>query len=172
MLAERFQILTEQRLAAAARIAQARAARDAFVAVEFPSLNNALLAMVQAVTGSDPRLAVTTSTAVQAYPGHSFGSLSAIIIEVRSTFYGPVELVRFTPSLESVSKDQFGIVRIETENIPDLPAATSATAIRNRGVLMIGTSSSALAVPSDGNLAVLTPDLLEQFLATLFIRTR
>jgi hypothetical protein len=162
------------RLAQQASSVQAqRAARDAFIVAEFPLLDAAFATLVDTTVGSEPHLTVTHTPATDTFTNHSFVSLAKTISNVRSTLYGTPENVLFTPSLESTQPDEFAVIRITTDGLPQV-ALENATGIfadmLKRGILMRGKTAASLVAPDGGNFTPLTADLLEGFLAALFIR--
>lgn len=172
MLSDLFQ-QEETRLAQrAARVQAQRAARDAFIVAVFPVLDAAFAGLVDTTVGADPKLTVTHTPATDTFTNHTFVSLNKTITNVKSTLYGTAENVLFTPSLESIDADQFAVIRITT----DLPGVATedlgsgfADMLR-RGILMRGKTIASLVAPENGNFVTLTSDLLEGFLAALFIR--
>lgn len=175
MLAERFRE-TLQRLGSVETERRAvRAARDQVIAARFPALDAAFVAMVRSVTGIHPRLAVVTTPTADTFTGRGFATLDRTIVEVRSTLYGAVEGVRFTPALEAVAQDQFGVIRVTLDNATAaFPANGQGALLRSvldRGVLMRGTDSASLVVATATGFEPLTPELLEAFLTGVFVRT-
>jgi hypothetical protein len=162
------------RLAQRATNVQAqRAARDAFIQAQFPLLDAAFAAMVDSTVGSEAHLTVTHTPATDTFTNHSFASLNKTITNVQSILYGTQENVIFTPFLESIEPDEFAVIRIATDGLPD--AATENLdsffgEVLGRGILMRGKTTASLVVPDGGNFSPLTPGLLEGFLAALFIR--
>jgi hypothetical protein len=171
MLAARFQDVVAKRLTATDRTQQARADRDAFIQAQFPLLDAAFSAMVDVAVGTDPRLAIVRTPTTDTFTNHTFASLPKTVIEVRSTLYGPVESVRFTPALQSIYPDQFAVIQVRTDGVPNLTANPSVRGIQNRGILMRGSTSASLVISTDHAFTTLTAALLEEYLATLFIRT-
>jgi hypothetical protein len=171
MLAARFQDAVAKRLTATDRTQQVRADRDAFIQAQFPLLDAAFSTMMDVAVGTDPRLAIVSTPAIETFTNHTFASLAKTVIEVRSTLYGPTESVRFTPALQSIYPDQFAVIRVRTDGVPDLTANPLVKAIQDRGILMRGSTSASLVIPIGDNFATLTALLLEDYLATLFIRT-
>ncbi len=174
MLADKFQEVVDALEAKAAERQQASAARDAFIATNFPLLDQAFSDMVSAATGSHPRLAVVKTMVTETFTGRGFATLNKTVIDVRSTLYGPIELLRFTPALESVDVDQFGVIRIESQglqvNLTGDDTELSSSMLQ-RGILMRGTESADLVVSKTNGFETLTADLLEELLAAVFIRT-
>ncbi|HYJ78716.1 MAG TPA: hypothetical protein VEW03_03865, partial [Longimicrobiaceae bacterium] len=146
-----------------------------FIPVQFPAMDAAFNGLVDAATGVHPRLSVVRTTLTDTFTNRGFASLNKTVTDVRSTLYGPLEQVRFTPALEAVDAGQFGIIRVETEGLtPRLPAGAGAAAQRamlERGIVMRGIDAPSLGVPADGEVQPLTAALLEGFLAALLIRT-
>jgi hypothetical protein len=175
MLADQFQEVQQELQDDDAERAAARAARDAFIAAQFPAMNTAFNGLVDEATGVHPRLSVVRTPLTDTYTNRGFASLNKTVTDVRSTLYGPLEQVRFTPALESVDPGQFGVIRVETAGMePRLPAGPGAAAFRailQRGIVMRGTDAASLGVPVEGAVQPLTDELLEDFLAALFIRT-
>lgn len=175
MLAERFDEALEALAAAAAEREQARNERDEFIEEKFPELDAAFSNMVTAVTGNHPKLAVIKTVVTDTFTGRGFATLNKTVIDVRSTLYGPVEEVRFTPALESVDVDQFGVVRIATQGLrPSMGSGLAAALLESmlkRGILMRGSESAHLVVAEGERLEELVPQQLEDFLTALFIRT-
>jgi len=163
----------ENRLALRAASVQAqRAARDAFIVAQFPLLDTAFASLVDTTVGTDPKLIVTHTPATDTFTNHTFATLNRTITNVRSTLYGTAENVLFTPSLESIDADEFAVIRITTD-LPDVATQNLDSAfadILRRGILMRGKTTASLVAPQNGNFVTLTSDLLEGFLAALFIR--
>lgn len=172
MLSSLFQ-QEETRLALRAASVQAqRAARDAFIVAQFPVLDAAFAGLVDTTVGTDPKLTVTHTPATDTFTNHTFVSLNKTITNVQSTLYGTAENVLFTPSLESLDPDEFAVISITTD-VPDVATESLEPAfadILRRGFLMRGKTSASLVAPDNGNFVTLTPNLLEGFLAALFIR--
>jgi hypothetical protein len=82
--------------------------------------------------------------------------------------------VTFTPFLESIDADQFGVIRITTDGLPDAITADPGEQIfadmLTRGILMRGKTAGSLVVPDGSNFLTLNGDLLVRLLAALFIR--
>src|SRR5262245_34650857 len=97
MLAEGFEEALQRLAEEAEARDQARAARDAFIEAQFPLLDAAFVQMAREATGIHPRLAVVAVPVVETFTGRGFTALSKTVVEVRSTLYGAVESVRFTP---------------------------------------------------------------------------
>lgn len=175
MLAERFQELIEARAAEAEERQEARQARDAFIKLQFEALDQAFADLVVAVTGSHPRLSVVSTAVTEAIANRHFATLDKTVTEVHSTLYGTLEQVRFFPALEFVETDQFGAIRVTTEDVPAAFGTDGQAALHKamlkRGILMRGQASAHLVVKTQDGFAPLTADLLESFLARLFIRT-
>ena len=175
MLAEKFKIALEKLQAKAVEQQQARAARDNVIKVKFPELDSAFSNLVTTVCGSHPKLALIKTTVTDFFTNHSFATLDKTVIEIRSTLYGPLEKAMFTPSLESLDGDQFGIIKAATEGIDVRFGAGDHAArfkpILDRGILMRGRDATQLVILVAGNFEALTAQLLEDFLEALFIRT-
>ncbi|MGH7393924.1 MAG: hypothetical protein ACREM3_31365 [Candidatus Rokuibacteriota bacterium] len=175
MLAERFEETLVRTQNEATERQQARSSRDDFIGVQFPRLDAAFVAMVRDVTGTHPRLAVVTTPVTETFTGRGFATLTRTVIEVRSTLYGAVEGVRFTPGLESIALDQFGVIKVGLDNLtPSFVANGTGPLFRSmvdRGVLMRGATAAGLVVARDTGFEPLTSTLLEAFLTALFVRT-
>jgi hypothetical protein len=175
MLADRFVEAVDKLEADAAAVEEARAARDAFIEANFPALDQAFVNMVQAVTGTHSRLAVFMTPVIDTFTNRGFTSLTKTVVEIRSTLYGPIERVTFTPALEAVSPNQFGVIRVETEGTATQFGADEDAALfkslLDRGVVMEGQETASLSVVSGETYEPLTAGVLEDFLARLFIRT-
>lgn len=175
MLADRFTTeLTRLQTRDTERL-QARNARDTFIQAQFPVMDTAFSDLVTAATGQHVRLSVIRTTVTDTFTGHLFATLNKTVIELRSTLYGSIEKLRFTPALESVAVDQFGVIKVATE---DLPVALGASdqlplfqSMLDRGVLMRGRDAAHLVVARDNTFVELTGALLEDFLTALFVRT-
>ena len=176
MLADRFEEALIELQEKAAEAQTARSERDDFIKIKYPEMNTGFSGMVDNVTGSHARLQVSKSTVIDTYSNHSFTTLSKTVVDIRSTLYDKIEEIRFTPSLESIATDQFGVISVATENMA-VPAFSNGSSelfqsILNRGILMRGKDSSAsLVVEKGNNFEELTDQLLEDFLAAMFIRT-
>jgi hypothetical protein len=174
MLADRFAEAVDKLQADAAAQEEARAARDSFIEVNFPLLDQAFVAMVRAATGTHPRLAVSTTTVIDTFVNRAFTSLTKTVVEIRSTLYGPIERVTFTPALDAVAPTQFGVIRADAEGAAVVGADEEAVLFKSlleRGVVMEGQEVASLSVLNGESYVPLTADLLENFLARLFIRT-
>jgi len=177
MLADRFRVVQQELQDDAAARAGERAARDAFIAAQFPVLDAAFNALVDEATGAHPRLAVVRTPVTDPFTNRGFASLDKTVTDVRSTLYGPLEQVRFTPGLESVDPEQFGIIRVATEGLtPKLGGGggqgAPLRAMLERGIVMRGREApGSLGVALGNEVRPLTAELLESFLAALFIRT-
>src|SRR5262245_47907280 len=99
MLADRFQAESDRVAAKATQAQQARVDRDNFIKIQFPALDTAFSGMVTAVSGSHPKLAVIKTPVTDTFAGRGFATLNKTFIEMRSTLYGPLERVTFTPAL-------------------------------------------------------------------------
>lgn len=158
----------------AADVKAQRATRDAFIQTEFPLMDAAFATMVDTTVGSDPHLAVTHTPATDTFTNHTFVTLNKTITNVQSTLYGNPENVLFTPSLESIEPDEFAVIHIATDGLPEVATENVGSpifaAMLQRGVLMRGKTAASLVVPDAGNFTPLNADLLEGFLAALFIR--
>ncbi|HEX2330564.1 MAG TPA: hypothetical protein VHN74_17710 [Candidatus Angelobacter sp.] len=174
MLSDLFQQETARRAAQAAITQQNRADRDAFIVAQWPLLDKAFSDMVDATVGSDPHLTVTHTTATDSFSNHTFASLNKTITAVKSTLNGAPETVTFTPFLRSVAPDQFGVVSITTDGLPNAitsdPGAQLFADLLKEGILMRGKTAGSLVVLDDGQFTNLTAETLQGFLAALFIR--
>ena len=175
MLSDLFQEEAARRAAQAAVTQQTRNDRDSFIVVQWPLMDKAFSDLVDATVGNDSHLTVTRTAATDNFTNHTFPSLNKTITAVQSTLHGTPEKVIFTPFLQSVAIDQFGVIKIMTEGLPDTivadPGAQVFAGMVNQGILMRGKTTGSLVVPDGGNFTNLTADLLEAFLAALFIRT-
>lgn len=173
MLATKFQETLAKLQADAVARQQALAQRDAFIQAQFPVLDAAFSAMVSRVCGSHPRLAVIKTAVTDTVTNHTFTTLSKTVIEVRSTLYGPLEVVTFTPALEAIAPDQFAVIRATTAGLTVTGEgfASALKSLLDRGVLMRGKTSAGLVLAKGDGFEPLTDALLESFLAALFIRT-
>ena len=176
MLSDLFQNEEIRRASRSAAVQQQRDARDAFIQAQFPLGDAAFSSLVDATVGLDSHLTVTHTTVTDHFTNHTVGTLDKTITVVQSTLYGAPEQLTFTPLLEAIAPDQFGVVKISSDGLPDSviadPGAEVFSAMLSRGILMRGKTTFALVVPDGGNFTSLTTDLLEGFLAALFIRTR
>ena len=174
MLSDRFQQETARRASQTAATQQARNVRDAFIVAQWPLLDAAFAAMVDAAVGTEAHLLTTHAPATDHFTNHTFLSLNKTITTVQSTLNGAPEKVTFTPSLESKDADQFGVIRIATDGLPysitSDPGAQVFADMLQRGILMKGKTTSSLVVPDGSNFMALSKELLEGFLAALFIR--
>jgi hypothetical protein len=117
MLAERFTTAEAGMQQQAQEDADRRAARDEFIRVQYPLMNQRFATMVNAATGSHPRLQIARGVVTEVFSGRGFASLDNTQTEIRSTLYGPPEIVRFVSALESVVDGQFGVLRLTLENL-------------------------------------------------------
>lgn len=175
MLSDLFQQETARRAAQAALTQQARNDRDAFIVVQWPLMDTAFSNLVDSTVGTDSHLSVTHTPATDNFTNHTFVSLNKTITAVQSTLNGAPETVTFTPFLQSIATDQFGVIKITTDGLPDAivadPGAQIFADMLSQGILMRGKTTSSLVAPDGGNFTNLTADLLQGFLAALFIRT-
>lgn len=175
MLSDRFQGEMARMANQAAGTQQQRDARDAFIQTQFPFQDTAFANMVDGTIGKDSHLSVTRTQATDHFTNHSFATLNKTITAVQSTLYGMPEIVTFTPALESRDADQFGVIRITADGLPDSivadPGSLIFAAMMKRGVLMRGKTTASLMVPDGSNFTPLNSGLLENFLVALFIRS-
>lgn len=177
MLADRFQA-TEAALQAQAQArAQASADRDAFIAARFPTLDTLMGTRLANTTGVHPRLAVVNTPLTDTFTNRGFATMDKTVREVRSTLFGPLEAVRFTPLVETGDADQFGLVRVEVEGGPAVrfPATGQGARFRSlleRGIVMRGRpdTGARLMVADEGGFTELSDALLEEFLAAVLVR--
>ena len=177
MLAQTFQEVVDDRLDQSQENQAARAERDDFIKLHFEQLDVQFSQMIDTVTGTHARLDVTRSAIQQPITNRGFTFLDKTIVEVRSTLYGNLEIVRFTPDLQFVERDQFGVIAIETIDVPlasiQSGDAASFQDILGSGILMRGAETASLVVPraaDEPGFEDLTEDRLESFLETAFIR--
>jgi hypothetical protein len=174
MLSDLFQQETARRASQAADTQAKRAARDAFIVVQWPLLDAAFTSLVSSIVGTEGHLSITTAPATDHFTNHTFASLNKTITTVKSTLNGSAEQVTFTPFLESIDADQFGVIRITTDGLPDAITADPGEQIfadmLTRGILMRGKTAGSLVVPDGSNFLTLNGDLLVRLLAALFIR--
>ena len=174
MLSDRFQQETARRASQSAATQQKRADRDAFIVAQWTLLDTALASLVDSTVGAEGHLSITHTPATDTFTNHTFVSLNKTVTTVQSTLNGAPEKLTFTPSLESIDPDQFGVVRITTDGLPYSitadPGAQVFADMLKRGILMRGKTTSSLVVPDGSNFLTLSGDLLEGFLAALFIR--
>ncbi|MBZ5523737.1 MAG: hypothetical protein LAP21_16005 [Acidobacteriia bacterium] len=174
MLSQQFQQETARRATQSAATQQARAARDAFIVVQWPLLDAAFAALVDSAVGTEAHLSITHTPATDNFTNHTFASLNKTITAVQSTLNGAPETVTFTPALESIDPDQFGVIRITTDGLPYSittdPGAQVFADMLKRGILMRGKTTSSLVAPDGSNFMTLNAELVEGLLAALFIR--
>lgn len=173
MLATKFQEALDKLQADATSRQQASTQRDAFIQAQFPVLDAAFSAMVSRVCGTHPRLALVKTVVIDTVTNHTFATLTKTVIEVRSTLYGPLEVVTFTPALEAIAADQFAVIHATTEGLTATGEgwASSLKSLLERGILMRGKTAASLVLAKGEGFEPLTDALLESFLAALFIRT-
>ncbi|HEY2389848.1 MAG TPA: hypothetical protein VGK22_01630 [Candidatus Angelobacter sp.] len=174
MLSDLFQLETARRASQTSATQQKHAARDAFIVVQWPLLDTSFAALVDSAVGAEAHLSITHTAATDNFTNHTFASLNKTITTVQSTLNGAPEQVTFTPSLESIDPDQFGVIKVTTDGLPDSivadPGAQVFADMLQRGILMRGKTTSSLVVPDGSNFMTLSGDLLEGLLAALFIR--
>lgn len=175
MLSDRFQEELARRTAQAGGMQQMRAHRDAFIATQWPLMDAAFADLVDSTVGVEPHLSVTHTPATDDFTNHTFASLDKTITVVQSTLNDAPEKVTFTPFLESIVPDQFGVIKVTAEGLPPYSASADPVTevfagMLQRGILFRGKTTSSLVAPKLGNFVDLTADLLERFLAALFIR--
>jgi hypothetical protein len=174
MLSDLFQQETARRASQAADTQAKRAARDTFIAAQWPLLDAAFAALVDSSVGTEGHLSITHLPATDHFTNHSFGSLNKTITTVKATLNASAEHVTFTPFLESIAPDQFGVIRITTDGLPYAITADPGEQIfadmLTRGILMRGKTAGSLVVPDGSNFLTLNGDLLVGLLAALFIR--
>jgi len=157
----------------AANVQARRAVRDAFIQAQFPLLDTAFATMVDTTVGSEAHLTVTHTPATDTFTNHTFVSLNKTITNVQSILYGTPENVLFTPSLESIDPDEFAVIRITTDGLPKVATENLGPVFADmlrRGILMRGKTAASLVAPDQGNFIPLNADVLQGFLAALFIR--
>jgi len=174
MLSVLFQEELARLAAQSAGVQQQRAARDAFIVAQFPLLDASFASTVDSAVGSDSHLAVTHTPATDHFTNHSFASLNKTVTGVQSTLYGAPETVTFTPALQSLDAAQFAVISIATDGVPDStvsdPGDPAFLAMLQRGIWMRGTTVGALVVPQGSAFTAFNGDMLQGFLAALFIR--
>lgn len=174
MLSDLFQQETARRASQASATQQKRTARDAFIVVQWPLLDTAFAALVDSSVGTEGHLSITHTPATDNFTNHTFASLNKTITTVQSTLNGAAEKITFTPFLESIAPDQFGVIRISTDGLPysitSDPGEQIFADMLTRGILMRGKTTSSLVAPDGSNFLTLTAGLLEGLLAALFIR--
>ena len=99
MLAETFSDVVAARQQQAQVDQAAREARDDFIKLNFEQLNTAFSHMIDTVTGAHPLLTVAKSALTETVSNRHFTSLDKTVIEARSTLYGKLETIRFSPAL-------------------------------------------------------------------------
>jgi len=174
VLAQLFDTVERQMQQQADVSTQRRTERDEFIRVQYPAMTAQFSTMVSQATGTHARLAVARGVVTEIFVGRGFASLDNVQIEVRSTLYGAPEVVRFASALESVVDTQFGVFRISLENLkPRFRTDGDGPLFQwllSSGVLMTGANAAALTIRDGNNLAPLSVELLERFLATLLVR--
>ncbi len=175
MLSELFQQELARLASQSAGVQQQRNQRDAFIAVQFPLLDASFVAAVDSIVGHDSHLTVTHTPATDHFTNHTFTSLNKTITAVQSTLYSSPETVTFTPALQSLDPAQFGVISITTDGLPDSvvadPGEPIFTALLQQGIWMRGTTVGSLVIPSGANFTAFNSELLQDFLAALFIRS-
>jgi hypothetical protein len=174
MLSDLFQQETARRASQASATQQKRTARDAFIVAQWPLLDAAFAKLVDSSVGTEAHLSITHTPATDNFSNHTFASLNKTITTVQSTLNGAAEKITFTPFLESIDPDQFGVIRITTDGLPysitSDPGEQIFADLLARGILMRGKTTSSLVAPDGNNFLTLTGDLLVGLLAALFIR--
>lgn len=152
-----------------------RQVRDAFIKVEFEKLDQKLADMIGEVTGSHPRLVVVKTAVTETIVNRNFATLNKTVTEIHSTLYGTVERLRFTPGLEFLAKDQFGVVKVTSEDLPvrlgNGEKAALFRSVLERGIVLRGREAAHLMVSRDNGFAAFNAVFLEDFLTQLFVRT-
>lgn len=175
MLAERFDEVLKKRAEETAQQARSRATRDQFVKTKFGELDTAFASMVEAVIGNHSKLVLVKTLLTDTITTRTFPSLDKTVIELRSTLNGPVEKVVFTPALEFATEGQFGVIAVESEGIRiDLGGDKQTPALKSilkRGLVMRGKKYASLGIEVGKQFKVLKEEVLEDFLARLFIRS-
>lgn len=175
MLATTFQAILDQREARNRERAEASAARDAFIAEQFPRLLTGFGTSLVAVTGQHARLALNVIATPVTYTDRGFASLDQARYELKSTLYDRDETIRFIPELESVHSNQFGVIRVETEGLGAVLTVAAADDIHEslleHGILMRGDTAAELAVKIGETTASLTDEDIEAFLTVLLVRS-
>jgi len=175
MLSDRFATALDQLQEKAADRQAARDERDAFIVANWPVLDTEFADMVVDVVGAHPRLAVVAALVTDTFTGHSFTTLDKTVTTVISTLYGTAERVVFTPALEFVDANQFGVIRVDVDGFtPSLNGGIQGARFKSlldRGVIMEGQAHASLSYKSNDHYEPLTAQLLEDFLAALFVRT-
>jgi hypothetical protein len=176
MLADTFIEVLEARQEEAQAGQQARDERDDFIEQTFEQLDQQFSDLIDQATGVHALLAVVKSPVTETITNRNFATLDKTIIEVRSTLNAKLEIVRFTPALQFLHRDQFGVVEIETIDVPE-PAGQEGAAAEFKsmkaGIVMRGQEAGSLVIPSvdAGNgFEDLTAERLESFLETAFVR--
>jgi hypothetical protein len=174
MLSDQFREEIARRAARKQSTHQQRAQRDAFIQTQWPLMDKAFADLVDATVGTEAHLSMTHTPATDNFTNHSFVTLDKTITAVRSTLNLSPETVTFTPFLETIEPDQFGVIRIQGDGLPysilaDRGAAVFAGMLK-RGILMRGKTQSSLVVPDGANFLDLNAELLEGFLSALFLR--
>jgi hypothetical protein len=173
-LSERFTTVRSRIDASVAVAESERAARDAFIRIEFEKLAASFAVRLGAVCGTHARLAVITNHETTPVLNRTFLTLANTRVEVTSTLYGSTETVRFTPRLDFTLPGQFGLIEVTLESLPaGVLARLSALShsLFTRGIVMRGVTSAGLFVAAPGGMTPLDDAALEAALAQLFIRT-
>jgi hypothetical protein len=175
MLSQQFQQEAARRALQSAATKKKHDDRDAFIVVQWPLLDTAFAKLVDNAVGAEAHLTITHTPEIDNFTNHAFASLNKTVTAVKSTLNGAPETVTFTPFLEAIDKDQFGVIRITADGLPygilADPGSRLYADMLKRGILMKGKTASSLVVPDDGNFLTLSADMVEGFLAALFIRT-
>jgi hypothetical protein len=175
MLSDLFQQELARLASQSASVQQQRNARDAFIVVQFPLLDASFAGTVDSTIGHDSHLTVTHIPATDHFTNHTFTTLNKTITAVQSTLYGSPETVTFTPALQSLDSAQFGVISVATDALPDSVVADSGeplfTALLQQGIWMRGSTVGSLVIPYGANFTAFSGELLENFLAALFIRS-
>ena len=177
MLSDRFDTAVDHLQQQAQARQTARNARDAFIVANWPVIDAAFAAMIANVTGVHPRLAVVSTLVTDVFTGHAFPTLDKTVTTVVSTLYGSPERVQFTPALESVDTNQFGVIRVDVAGFtPSIgnggsPQGARFRSLLERGVILEGQDHASTSLKIDDHYEPLTAELLEGFLAALLVRT-
>jgi hypothetical protein len=171
MLADHFATESDRLALQAGNLGMARAVEDSLIESQFSVLNARFVTMVGVIAGQHTRLSVNTIPLVDTITTRSFTTLNKTVVEMRSTLYGPLERLTFTPALCFIERGQFGVIRLDWEGAAPTAGlqGTALPRLLGRGVVMYGLPAGRLAVSDGTRFETLTAEVLEAALVALFI---
>jgi hypothetical protein len=172
-LADAIPVVTAARAEREATRAAARTERDAFIQPAFAAMTLRFEALLAEALGLHSRIAMQTTSAVQAVTGRTFATLTVRTTVVRSTLLASPQVVTFTPQLDFREPDQFGLIACAID-FPFVPGRARgdvvARALTERGIQMRGKTTASLLLPVGHALVELTARDLEAAFAAWWLR--